>query len=352
MFRICAICPLFLFSLIIPGVLYAGVTNPDISVIGQLISKYHDDKTALDDHRPTLDLGETELVLDSYLNPYAKGFFVFTVAPEDGLRTEEAYIDVIKGLPDGLALRGGKYRLGFGKLNPVHPHAYPFIDAPRVMASMLPGEDGFNDVGAHASYLLPTFGSWASDISADFIKGASFHPDEPESRAGWISRWGNSLLLNDAVPLDIGVSATQGVNNVQWKAKTGVYGADIKTKISFSSLTSLTLQGEYLYNNSEVVIDTTTGDSGRIRRQGFYAFADLKFWQRYNAGVIYDQYNPIENKSLTNRAVKGFVGFSLLEETTLLRLSYEHFKPENSSAVHTVMFQVLFSMGPHKAHKF
>ncbi|MFA6435458.1 MAG: hypothetical protein WCW52_12270 [Elusimicrobiales bacterium] len=352
MFRVCAICLLFLFSLIIPDGLCAGVINPDISVIGQLIFKYHDDKTVQDAYRPTLDLGETELVFDSYLNPYAKGFFVFTVGNDEGLRTEEAYIDVLKGLPDGLALRGGKYRLGFGKLNPVHPHAYPFIDAPRVMSSMLPGEDGFNDVGAHASYLLPTFGSWASDISADFLKGASFHPDEPESRAGWVSRWGNSVLLNDTVPLDIGVSATQGANNVQWKAKTGVYGADIKTKISFSSLTSLTLQGEYLYNNSEVVIDTTTGDSNRIRRQGFYAFADLKFWQRYNAGIIYDQYQPIEDKSLINRAIKGFIGFSLLEETTLLRLSYEHFKPENSPAVHTAMFQVLFSMGPHKAHKF
>ena len=351
MFRVSIICLVFLSGLIIPGVVYAGVTNPDISVIGQLIFKYHDDRTAQDAHRPTLDLGETELVFDSYLNPYAKGFFVFTVGSE-GLQTEEAYIDVLKGLPDGLALRGGKYRLGFGKLNPVHPHAYPFIEAPRVMSAMLPGDDGFNDVGAHASYLLPTFGSWASDISADFIKGASFHQDEPESRAGWISRWGNSVLLNDTVPLDIGVSATQGVNNVQWKAKSGVYGADIKTKISFSSLTSLTLQGEYLYNNSEVVIDTTTGDSSRIRRQGFYAFADLKFKQRWNAGIIYDQYQPIENKSLTNRAIKGFVGFSLLEETTLLRLSYEHFKPENSPVVHTAMFQVLFSMGPHKAHKF
>ena len=352
MFRIRAICHLFLFSLIIPDLLCAGVTNPDISVIGQLIFKYHDDRSAQDARRPTLDLGETELVFDSYLNPYAKGFFVFTAGSDEGLRTEEAYIDVFKGLPDGLALRGGKYRIGFGKLNPVHPHAYPFIEAPRVISAMLPEEDGFNDIGAHASYLLPTFGSWASDISADFLKGASFHPDEPGSKAGWVSRWGNSVLLNDTVPLDIGVSATQGVNNVRWNAKTGVYGADIKTKISFSSLTSLTLQGEYLCNNSEVVIDTTTGDSSRIMRQGFYAFADLKFRQRYNAGLIYEQYQPIEEKNLTNRAIKGFVGFSLLEETTLLRLSYEHFKPENSPIVHTAMLQVLFSMGPHKAHKF
>ncbi len=331
------------------GTLSAGVVNPDISVIGQLIYKYHDEKATPNARKPTLDLGETELVFDSYLNPYAKGTFVFSVGDE-GLGTEEAYIDVIKGLPDGLGLRGGKYRLGFGKLNPVHPHAYPFVDAPRVMGAMLPGEDGFNDIGTRASYFLPM--PWASDISADVLKGAVFHPEETTAAAGWVAHWNNSLTVGDATPLDIGVSATQGTNNVQWRTKTAVYGADIKTKIPFSSLTNLTLQGEYFYNNSSVVVDTTTGDTSHMGRQGFYAFADLRFKQRWNAGLIYDQYNPIENKNLTNSAIKGFVGYSLLEETTLLRLTYERFKPENSPAVHTVMFQVLFSMGPHKAHQF
>ncbi|MBI5743631.1 MAG: hypothetical protein HY952_03700 [Elusimicrobia bacterium] len=339
------------FLLAGPGGLRAGVVNPDISVIGQVLYKYHDAKTAADAHKPTLELGETEIQIDSYLNPYAKGVFVFSVGDE-GLGTEEAYIDVIKGLPDGLALRGGKYRLGFGNLNPLHPHAYPFNEAPRALGAMLPGEDGFNDVGTRASYLLPTTGNWASDISADVIKGASFHPDETAAAAGWVARWKNSLLLGDVAPLDIGVSATQGTNNVQWGTKTAVYGADIKTKIPFSSLTSLTLQGEYFYNNSSVVVDTTTGDTSHMGRQGFFAFADLKFKQRWNAGVIYDQYNPVENKNLTNSAIKGFLGYSLLEETTLLRLTCERFKPENNPAVHTVMLQVLFSMGPHKAHQF
>jgi hypothetical protein len=218
------------------------------------------------------------------------------------------------------------------------------------MGAMLPGADGFNDIGTRVSYFLPF--SWASDISADAIKGAAFHPDEISAAAGWVAHWNNSLTLGDATPLDIGVSATQGTNNVQWRTKTAVYGADIKTKIALSSLTNLTLQGEYFYNNGSVVVDTTTGDVNHMGRQGFYAFADLKFKQRWNAGVIYDQYNPLENKNLTNSAIKGFVGYSLLEETTLLRLTCERFKPENSPDVHTVMFQVLFSMGPHKAHQF
>lgn len=330
-------------------VLMAGVVNPDISAIGQVMYKWHDDSSASGAHRPTLDLGEAELVFDGYLNPYAKGAFVFT-AGEDGAAVEEAYVDVIKGLPDGLALRGGKYRVGFGKLNPLHPHAYPFIEAPRVMAAMLPGEDGFNDVGTRASYLLPL--PWASELSADFLNGKSFHPDETDPAAGWAARWSNSLLLGDVAPLDIGLSAAGGANNVQWGRHTAVYGADVKTKLPLPGQRALTLQGEYFYNDSTVVVDTTTGSSARDGRRGFYAFADLKLSQRWNAGLIYDQYNPRENPSFTNNAVKAFAGFSLLEETTLLRLTAERFKPENSPAVHTVMLQVLFSIGPHKAHQF
>ena len=78
----------------------------------------------------------------------------------------------------------------------------------------------------------------------------------------------------------------------------------------------------------------------------------MTFWERWNGGFIYDQYNPVENQSFTNKAIKGFLNYSLLEETTLFRLTYENFIPQNSAVVHTVMLQVLFSMGPHKAHQY
>ncbi|MHB9155723.1 MAG: hypothetical protein ACYC5N_08565, partial [Endomicrobiales bacterium] len=227
------------------------------------------------------------------------------------------------------------------------------IEAPRVLSAMLPGgEDGFNDVGVQASLLLPSFGSWASNLSLDVLNGASFHPDETKASAGWAGRWSNSLLINDEVPLELGASATGGTNNVQWGTRSNVYGADVKTRMPFSALTNLTLQGEYFYSNSDVIVDSTTGSFNSPGGQGFYTFANLRFWQRYNAGVVYDQYQPPENRDLTNRAVKFFVGYALLEETTLFRLAYEQFMPEGSPVVRTCTFQVLFSMGPHKPHQF
>ena len=348
--RFFILCSLLYFCCI--SAVHAGVINPDISVIGQLIANRTDDANSVDKNKNTLNLGETEIQFDSYLNPYARGTFVFTVEnATSSVTIEEAYINIFKGLPDGFAVKAGKYRVGFGKLNPTHPHDYSSITAPRVMAAMLPGEDGYNEIGAQASYMLPTSGSWASIVSADIINGSSWHSDESGSAAGWVGRWSNSFLINDT-PLDLGLSATQGTNNVQWDKKTEVYGFDVKTKIPFNSITRLTLQGEYFYNDSDVIVSTATGSFDRTGRKGFYAFCDLKFAQRWNAGVIYDQYNPSDNSSLTDSAIKGFLGFSFLEESTLLRLAYEQYMPQGSPVVNTVMLQLLFSMGPHKAHQF
>lgn len=342
---------MFLFQVCIHGIIYAGSSNPDISVLGQIIAGNTDDSASEDAGNTTLNLGETELVFDAYLNPYSKGFFVFS-AGDEGFQTEEAFMTIIKGLPKGLALKGGKYRVGFGKLNPMHPHAYSFIETPRVMFAMLPGDEGYNEVGWQVSYLLPAMGSWASVLSADVLNGSSWHPDEIKSAAAWVGRWNNSFLINDITPLDIGVSATQGTNNAKWKTKTSVYGADIKTKIPVYGLTNLTLQGEYFYNNSDIVIDSATGSFVNDIRRGFYAFADLKFAQRWNAGAIYDQYQPAGSEGQSDRAVKYFIGYSLLEETTLFRLSYEQYFGSGSPVINTYMLQVLFSMGPHKAHQF
>src|SRR5882672_5406041 len=53
----------------------AGVVNPDISVLGQPFMRWTSDASDPSPKRVTMDQGEVEMVFDSYLNPYAKGFF-------------------------------------------------------------------------------------------------------------------------------------------------------------------------------------------------------------------------------------------------------------------------------------
>jgi len=128
----------------------AGVINPDISILGQPFARWTDDPSDPSAKRFVLNEGEVETVFDAYLNPYAKGYFVLSLG-EEGIEVEEGYFTLLRGLPGGLALKGGKYRVGFGKLNVMHPHAVPFADRPRVLAAYLPGDEAFNATGSRAT---------------------------------------------------------------------------------------------------------------------------------------------------------------------------------------------------------
>ncbi|MCD6024006.1 MAG: hypothetical protein K0Q91_922 [Fibrobacteria bacterium] len=346
----------FLISLAsLPAAAVAGVMNPDISALGQVRAALTDDAGSPDQNRPTLGLGETELIFDAALNPYFRGAFTFA-AGEEGFGVEEAYASMIQGLPWGLGLKAGKYRLGFGRINPVHPHAYPFLDAPRAWASLMPGgEEGFNETAVQVSDLLPTPGTWASTVSVDAIQGSSFHTEDERTRLGWLGRWSNAFLIGEKGALEAGVSGATGLDAIDAGARGYLLGADLKVKFYLSGGSQFTLQTEAALRRSHA-LDTATGAAPAEQREGFYGFADYRFRTRYNAGVLFEQWE----RSLAeggvpgsaDRAVKVFAGFAVLEESTVLRVAFEHFMPDGGPAVNTASAQLLFSMGPHKAHKF
>src|SRR5262249_39726323 len=144
----------------------AGVVNPDISVIGQPFMRWADDFNDPARKRPTLNVGEVEAMFDAALNPYARGTFILSIA-NGGIDVEEGYFQLLRGLPAGLALKGGKYRVGFGKLNPQHPHTWPFADRFNVLADYLPGAESFDEVGLSLSERIPMPGDISLPATAD-----------------------------------------------------------------------------------------------------------------------------------------------------------------------------------------
>jgi hypothetical protein len=335
------------------GSAFSGVVNPDISAIGQLYGTYTNDTLSGAHDKTSLTLGETELNLDAALNPYFNGAFVLAIDGDGAVEVEEAYATMVRGLPFNLALKAGKYRLNFGKLNQTHPHAYPFLRTPRVLdptaAKLLPGEESFNDVAAQASTLIPVVGSWAITASADFLEGQSFHTEETGVAHGWLAHVANTFSL-DPAQFDIGGSITQGINNVQFNTKTTLIGLDAKTKIACSPVYTMTAGSEFIYKQSKNA--DTNGTINPDNRYGFYVYINNSFKTRYNAGILYEQYQEPGNDDKINRAIKPFVGFAVLEESTLIRASYEYFASAQSQKTNTFEIQLLFSMGPHKAHQF
>jgi hypothetical protein len=335
----------------------AGVTNPNISVIGIMRLFTTNDSTDINHDRAQFSLDETEIQADAALNPFANGTFVFAIA-DGGIEVEEGYFYITHGLPRGLGFKAGKYRVGFGKLNPMHDHAYPFIERFRVLAAYLPGDESYNEIGGQVSYRIPFPGDVSSILSMDVLQGNSLHPDEPDSRPAWLGRWSNFFLVKDPSALELGVDVSQGTNNVAAKTMTTLYGADAKLKWWFNARDFLMLQAEVLGMDRE---DPTVDDQGNVtvnhmKPFGGYIFGDYTFRKLYNAGLKYERFQRPEQDANGDKpwdaSVGAWTGLSLLEETTLFRLNWDRFLPKDAQAYNTFTLQALWSMGPHKAHQF
>jgi len=356
-----------LLSLAVAMTAFAGVSNPDISLIGQVRSDWTNDPLSTDQYRPTLGLGEVELVAQSALNPYADGTFVLSIGDE-GIEVEEGYIDLNRALPLGFALKAGKFRAPFGKLNAMHPHAYSFLQTPHLLdpeQGLLPGEESYDDVALELSELFPGIGTLAPQLSVAVQQGAlfrtgqdtsvseeNFDPKISETHPSFLVHSSNGFEWGDFIVGDIGFSWAHGMNNVEANTNTHIWGTDLKVKIQLAEETRLTLQGEGLYRQERVA--SWDGDSYSFQnqdRKGFVCFADLTRG-RLNIGSLYEQTSGVNSNSVLDRSVKGFAGFSLMEETTLFRLGVERRWVEGVHPVNTASMQILFSMGPHRPHQF
>jgi hypothetical protein len=214
------------------------------------------------------------------------------------------------------------------------------------------GEEGFNEAALEVSALLPTPGTWASTVSADALQGNSFHPGDDRNRIGWLGHWSNAFLLGErGGALEAGLSGATGVDDVSAKARGWLLGADAKAKLPIGYAGWLTLQGEAAFRRSHAA-DTTVATPPTEDRSGFFAVADYRPVPRWNGGALYEQWQREGEPSSVDRAARVFAGYAVMEETTLLRVSFERYMPAGESPVHTVSAQLLFSMGPHKAHQF
>lgn len=374
--RAAAPAALALLCLGVPAPSGAGVVNPDLSVIGQPTVRWTDDAADPGRKRFRLDAGESEFIFDAALNPYARGTFVATLANgEAGI--EEAYFSMTRGLPLGLALKGGQYRAGFGRMNPAHPHTYPFAERFRVLAEYLPGEESLNETGVQLSEQFALPHDVALTVSADWLQGDTFRRareavagNDPlhtegdraaEPRPAGLARAAAFVPAGERSGVELGVSFARGTNDVAAATRTTLLGADAKAKLWRSANSYLLLQGEYValdredaaWDSAAVAYAPT-----RVKPSGGYLYADWNFSPRTDAGVGFERWRSADAVGAWNTGLRAFAGLALMEETTSFRIDVERLLPGAPAGlpapdpVHTVTLRVVYSMGPHKAHQF
>jgi hypothetical protein len=351
--------------------------NPDISIIPRFLLETNDgDRLPVRRvfSRPDFSFQELELVASAYLNPFSKADVVLTLPGPDveagKLGLEELYATVFRGLPLDLNLRFGKYRAEFGKLNVVHPHAWPFVTQPLVHERFL-GEEGLNDLGISISTLLPT-GDVYTRLNVDLLRGAAIGEstglqDTTGEKPAYAmaGRLMGFFTLTDESDLEIGVSAYTGIHDPYNRDRFWYGNLDAKYKYRPSLYTSLVVQGEYLLNTRTACLrrDLTPflDANGNILRKsittsGFYLYADFQFMKIFSIGSRYDWTQSPYSADDKAMAVAVFAGYYPVEETLGLRLQYQNTRFEapgtDPLSVNAIALQVLCSLGPHKAHPF
>ena len=372
--------------------------NPDISLIGTFNTHINFGKDMPDKEKIIFEDPALELFIDGYLNPYARG--TADISYEDGeFGVEELYANVVRGLPFDIQIKAGKFLLGFGKLNTVHAHAWAFIERP-LYQQIYFGPEGFNDIGINLSFLIPT-SDFYTNLDLGIFKGDAIGkaetPDISSSDINnlrgnspiFVGRLGSFFSLTDYTNLEVGLSASYGVhanssyyyelNNLELNKKESLKyfytGLDFKCKYRPDGYTALTIQGEALLNNRDVLRSNSIlqeNISGftkeKVSTTGAFIFIDYLFEKQYSIGIKYDftygiigdepAFNTLSNDDENKTTgISGWLGYYPIEETIALRLGVQHLifntineiKKDNDTSV---KLQLIFSLGPHKAHPF
>ncbi len=208
-----------------------------------------------DPYRTGFNLQQLELHLESNVDPYLH-MQANIVWGKDGVELEEAFAQST-ALPWNLQVRAGKFLTPFGRLNPTHPHAWSFVDAPFALTKML-GPDGSRGLGTEVAWLAPL--PWFLEVRA-----AASHPDAETGRsfAGedgktvgtlydllWTGNLRQFFALTDDWSLYVGVSEQQGTGPNREADTTQLYGADVYLRwrpVDDADRLAVSLQAEGLY---------------------------------------------------------------------------------------------------------
>src|SRR5260221_8260946 len=200
-----------------------------------------------------LGFDEAEISLISVVDPYWTFVSNIVFLPDHTVDPEEVWVRSVN-IP-GIQLKLGKIRGTFGKHGLLHTHAFPFIQAPIVMANTIGGE-GFKDAGMEAAWLTPL--PWFSELTGGVYEAVATDGDHPldfgstrHDNVPYLGHFKNQFDVNDATTLELGQSVLQGRGTDG--GRHAAYGADVTLRnvpARNSNRRGGILQSEYLQKGS------------------------------------------------------------------------------------------------------
>jgi hypothetical protein len=336
---------------------YGGIMNPDISAVADVQTLFTDDKD--NDNRNRVLVKEVELAFQGYLYPGIRADIIPSLEMEyegDQVNVntdlEEAYLTAsqVPYLSEyvPLELQAGRKFMSFGRLNPVHPHHWPFADSPLAFQNFFGGHN-WSDDGIQGSvtvsnpwdlYIKPTFGIWnGKELEADQPEDAGHVHGEPVNFDGHVFLSRNVL----GIPFSRDADSLLGYS-IAWDEGTNtvLHGGDMTFTYRWP--------GTYYrirWQNEIYAADVHQDHYTRYGGYSLLVFTPDKYWEmgtRYDCSQIL---NPDVDRH--EWAMSGFLSY-YLTHSLYLRGQYRYRDTVDNGGEHSGYIQLVFGLGPH-AHR-
>jgi hypothetical protein len=327
---------------------YGGISalskifNPDIAVIGNFLGAVGENEV---NPSPAFELNEVEATFQAVVDPYARADFFLSFSPE-GVEIEEGYL-TFPTLPGGLLAKVGKFKQQFGKVNTLHPHQLPWVDAPIALENLLGGEEGLNDSGMSVSKLIANPWVFLEAIGEVYQGTSGVFASHERSHVSWLGRLRGYHDLSESTNVDVGTSFAWGHNDVGPDFTTRLVGVD--ATLRYRPLRRA-IYRRFL-GRTELFWSRREQEEGPVSAFGMYASGDYQFARRWFAGARYDWSERAHDASLVDKGPSVLLTF-WPSEFGQIRGQYRRLRYGEGSTANELLFQFLFSIGAHGAHTF
>src|SRR4029078_5371500 len=125
-----------------------------------------------------------------------------------------------------MQMKVGKMKAQFGKVNTMHAHTLPWVDAPLPMRNLLGGEEGLNDYGVSISKLIMNPFMFLQATGEVYNGDNDVFRGYKRSDLGYVGRLRGYRVRTESMNLDLGTSFAYGHNDANPDSKTRLFGVD------------------------------------------------------------------------------------------------------------------------------
>jgi len=315
---------------------------PDISLLGDITGLMSPSRSV--EGRNRFNLRETEIAIQSVIDPYARADFFLSVPDASGLEVEEGYITLLS-LPMGFQAKVGKFRNAVGRLNRTHGPELPQVDRPNVLVNLF-GEEGLAETGISLSHILPT--PWFSQLEVEFANGDNevLLGHGRFTKPTVVSHLKQFFDLAPFHSLEVGLSGAVGARGEADRGRlTGLGGVDLTYKWFPPNQTrGITWMTELLGAKMEAPV------TGRDFAWGGYSFIETRLTPRVYVGVRAD-YSQIPLSNTSEFAIAPYFNF-WQSEFGRFRAEYKHTFANQAPSTDALWLQYTATLGTHQPHPF